>query len=108
MTHQRYTIVPVQQCAARGCIDLETASEASGMHPEMILEFVRSELVLIARKDRQGRPYFDEYAVCRLRQIQYLRESQSAHLHAIRLMLKLVDRAECAERELRQLRGRLR
>lgn len=108
MPHTRLTIVPVQHRATRGFIDLDAASQASGMHPEMILEFVRSELVFIARQDRQGRPYFDEQAVYRLRKIQYLRESQNAHLQTVRIILKLVDRAEAAERELRELRDRLR
>ena len=104
MTYHRLPIVPLQLRSSGGFIDLKAASQSSGMHPEMILEFVRCELVVIARKDRQGLPYFDEPSIYRLRQIQYLREIQKAHLNTIRLVLRLLDRAETAERELGSLR----
>ena len=89
-------------------IDLESASRLSGMHPVMILEFVRAELVEAARVDREGNPCFDEEAIFRLRQIEHMRTRQGAHLSTIRLVIRLIDRAESAERELRRLRNRMR
>jgi DNA-binding transcriptional MerR regulator len=106
MKDEYYSMVPYLH-VSHGFIDLKAASDLSGMHPEMILEFTRAQLVLVARKDRSGNPYFDDEGVYRLRQIEHLRHDQQAHLRTIRLVIQLMERAETAERELRNLRDRL-
>lgn len=87
--------------------DLEAASRLSGMHPEMILEFTRAGLILLSGKDPEGNPYFGDEAIYRLRQIEYLRNQQRAPIRTILLIIRLMDRAETAESELRFLRERM-
>ncbi len=108
MSKISYTIIPSYGDISRGFVDLDAASELSGMHPEMILEVARARMVVISRKDREGNPYFDDEAIYRLRQIEHLRLEQRAHLRTIRLIMQLMDRAEAAEREVRWLRDRVR
>ena len=108
MTKSSYTIVPTQSGSTGEFVDLEMASQLSGVHPEMILEFTRAKLVVVSRQDRSGNPYFDDEAVYRLRQIERLRTREKVQMRTIRLILELMDRAEVAERELRWLRERLR
>ena len=85
---------------------LASASELSGMHPEMILEFVRADLVHVTSRDRSGAPVFREHDIARLRQIELLRSADRVSLRTIRHLMKLEDRLDAAERELRILRGR--
>jgi DNA-binding transcriptional MerR regulator len=103
-----YTIVPTYSETSRGFVDLEMASQLSGMHPEMILEVTRAQLVVISRQDRSGNPYFDDEAIYRLRQIEELRMKQRMQMRTVRLIMQLRDRAEAAEREVRWLRERMR
>lgn len=93
---------------SHGLIDLDAASELSGMHPEMIEEVARAELIVVSHHDRSGNPYFDDKAIYRLRQIERLRNEHRAHMRTIRLIVQLLDRTEAAEYELRRLRERLR
>ena len=108
MSNGNYTLIPTFSEVSRGFVDLASASELSGMHPEMIIEVTRANIVLVARRDRAGNPYFDDEAIYRLRQIEHLRSEQRAHMRTIRLIMELLDRAESAERELRWLRDRMR
>ena len=108
MTESDHTLIPTYSEVSRGFVDLASASELSGMHPEMIIEVTRANLVLVARKDRAGNPYFDDEAIYRLRRIEHLRSEQRAHMRTIRLIMELMDRAESAERQLRWLRERIR
>jgi DNA-binding transcriptional MerR regulator len=108
MNDDNCPLIPTCYRVTSSFIDLDSASQLSGMHPEMILEFTRAELVAIAHIDRGGNPYFDDEAIFRLRQIEHLRSSQRTHLRTIRLILHLTDRVESAERELRGLRDRFR
>jgi len=41
-------------------VDLRSAGKLSGMHPDMVLEFARAELIAVAEEDRAGNPYFAE------------------------------------------------
>jgi DNA-binding transcriptional MerR regulator len=106
MKDEQSAMVPYLN-VTHGFINLQSASDLSGMHQEMILEFIRAELVTAAGKDQSGNPYFDDEGVYRLRQIEYLRHDQQAHLRTIRLVLQLMERAEAAEREVRRLRDRV-
>ncbi|NCF90531.1 MAG: hypothetical protein GWQ05_06160 [Verrucomicrobiaceae bacterium] len=103
MNESNYSIVPPYS----GLVDLNAASQQSGMHPEMILEIARSQLVKVSLIVIAGDLYFDCAAVSRLRQIEQLRVGQRAHMRTIRLIMRLTDRAEAAERNLHQLRERL-
>lgn len=88
--------------------DLETAAELSGMHPEIILELVRSRIVALIREDSRDSPRFDARAIYRLRQIEVLREERTLDMHSVRLVIGLIERLENAERELRELREKSR
>jgi DNA-binding transcriptional MerR regulator len=106
-TSQRHTLVVVSEdpeCR----FSLERAAELTGMHPEMILEFTRAEIVHTSGTDSDGSPRFDETEIVRLRQIEYLRAIEGASLRTIRNILALFDRLEAAEHELRLLRQQLR
>jgi DNA-binding transcriptional MerR regulator len=106
-TSQRHTLVVVSEdpeCR----FNLERAAELSGMHPEMILEFTRAEIIHTTGQDPDGSPRFDETEIVRLRQIEYLRAIEGASLRTIRYILALLDRLEAAEHELRLLREQLR
>lgn len=104
MSEIRFTIVPT--FSSHGFLDLQAASAISGMHPDMILEFVRARLVVSARRDRGGNPYFDDQGIYRLKQIEQLQREQ-ATARTIRLILDLMTRLDAAESELRTLRERL-
>jgi len=98
-------------------LGLDAASKLTGMHPQMVIEFVRASLVVPSSTSRPAgdpdaesepaAPAFDAAALYRLRQIEHLRTHHQAHLRTIRLVLGLLDRAEAAERELRHLRDRI-
>ncbi len=106
-TTQRHTLVVVSEnpeCR----FSLERAAELSGMHPEMILEFTRAEVVHTVGEDPDGSPHFDETEIVRLRQIECLRGDEGVSLRTIRHILALLDRLDAAEREARLLRELLR
>ena len=106
-TPHRQTLVVVSEdpeCQ----FSLERAAELSGMHPEMILEFTRAEIVHTIGEDPDGAPRFDESEIVRLRQIEHLRADEGVSLRLIRYILALLDRLETAEHELHLLRERLR
>ncbi len=85
-------------------VDLDAASQQSGMHPEMILAIARSQLVSMSIIVVAGDLYFDGTAISRLRLIEELRVGQRAHMRTIRLIMHLTDRVETAEQNLRQFR----
>ena len=84
--------------------DLRAAAEASGMHPEMIREFQRARVVNAVHDTEDGNCYFDEHGIRRLGHIEYLRRDRHLSLHVICVLLRLLDRAERAEAELKRLR----
>ena len=85
--------------------DLEAAAEICGMHPEMILEYARADLVVLRQEG--GRYHLDCRAIHRLRQIAVLREERSLSLRSIRFVMELMERLDAAEGELRVLRERV-
>jgi hypothetical protein len=87
--------------------DLEEAAELCDLHPEMIEEFLRGRLVH-AFKNKQGDIYFDSSGVSRLRHIAYLREHEQIKFRTIRYITSLLDSLEAREKELYELRERLR
>jgi len=116
-SNQSLPVVPHPDASAEPePLGLEAASELTGMHPQMVIEFVRASLVVPSSTTRPAGdadaesepadPAFDAAALYRLRQIEHLRTHHQAHLRTICLVLGLLDRAEAAERELRQLRDR--
>lgn len=107
MNRSRYTIVSIGE-DLETVFDLERASDLSGLHPEMILEFLRAGLVHAHRPGEEGGPQFDEIAITRLRQIERLRRREGVSLRTLCLIMRLLDRIEDLDGELRTLRERMR
>ena len=84
---------------------LEQAADLTGMHTEMILEFVRANLIHVQLCEKA--PQFDEAALVRIRHIENLRQ-EHVNLRTVCYIIHLLDRLESSERELRTLRERLR
>jgi hypothetical protein len=85
--------------------DLLTTSRLTGLHEGLIVEFARGGLVSVsAEPNGSNEPRFDEKALCRLRQIAQLHQQQKVNLRTIKLIVRLLDRLEEAEKELRILR----
>ena len=89
-------------------VDLETAARLCGLPTEMILEFTRTRIISVVRRDDSATPAFDTVCLHRLRQIETLHHEWSLTPHSIGFVMDLFDRLEAAERELRVLRERLR
>jgi DNA-binding transcriptional MerR regulator len=87
-------------------VTLDEASDLSGMHPEMIEEFLRAHLIRAFKSD-DGTLYFDPSGIHRLRQIQYFREHEGTNLRTIRYIVSLLDSLDQRDRELRTLRDQL-
>ena len=87
---------------------LEQTAEMTGMHPDMILELVRVDLVQVLRGSSAEAPQFDEFAIARLRHIEHLREHEKLSLRAVSYIVRLLDQLNAADQELRELRERLR
>jgi DNA-binding transcriptional MerR regulator len=85
--------------------DLTRAADLCGMHPEMILEYARAQVVELVQ---EGDLYhLDSRAIHRLRQIAVLREERGMSLRSIRFVMELMERLDAAEQELRVLRERI-
>ena len=72
------TVVSVE----REMFDIESAADLTGIHPEMIREFARGQLVQIRGSDNEGCPVFDESGICRLRMLadwRHPRKTEPAH-----------------------------
>lgn|GEM_PF-918186 len=107
MTYQ-YQLTCVTEAPVESLLsDLAEASKICGLHPEMIEEFLRGHLVCGFR-GKAGQIYFDQSGISRLRQIAYLREHEHTSLRTVRYIASLLDNLEAQERELRELRERLR
>lgn len=108
--NQSLTLVTVSDppCGGIELFDIQSAAEASGMHPEMILEFLRAGVVSAVHQSKSGDYYFDDLGIRHLRQIESLRTDQSLSLHVICLLMRLLNRAEAAEGEVRRLREFIR
>ncbi len=88
--------------------DLEAASQLTGMHPDLIQEFVNGRLAPIAGTNPEGLPLFAEDGICRLRILEDLRCREKLSLRMIRAFCHLMDRLERAEAEIRFLRNHQR
>ena len=111
MTTEQYYSLVIGNDPPRGGVDLfnlEAAAELSGLHPEMILEFLRAHFVKVAHRTTHGDLFFDYNGIRRLRQIQYLRKRHHVNLHTIQLFVRLLDQLAASEQELRELRNRMR
>lgn len=87
--------------------DIDEAAELSGLHPGVIEEFLRSQLVQ-GFQGRDGRLLFDHAGVSRLRQIAHLRDREQMSLKVVRYIVTLLDSLDAREAELVELRERLR
>ena len=108
MTHH-YQLTCISEHSVKGselCSLSETA-QLSGLHPEMIEEFIRGQLVHAFEGD-PGEFYFDESGISRLRHIAYLREHEHTSLRTVRYIVTLLDHLEIKEREVHELRERMR
>ena len=89
--------------------DLDTTAELTGVHRDLILEFTRADLLSTVRAGEDESVWqFDERAIYRLRQIDSLRQRHHTSLRVIRDILRLLDRLEDTEMEVRRLREQLR
>ena len=107
--HRRYQIVS-SEVGETETFDIETLSRLTGLHEELILEFFRARLVPPAGPEQfdSESPRFDERGLLRLRQVASLREDRNVSLGTLRLVIRLLDRLEEVETELRALQERLR
>lgn len=87
--------------------DLDETARLTGLHPEMIEEFLRARLVR-GFQGRAGGLFFDQAGIARLRHIAYLRDHENTSLRTLRYIVTLLDNLEAQEREIRMLRERLR
>jgi len=87
--------------------DLDEASQLSGLHPEMIEEFLRASLVR-GFKGEHDEIFFDQAGISRLRHIAHLQQHEHAKLRTIRYITGLLDSLDAKERELQSLREQLR
>jgi len=106
MTIRETSLTIETQTGSTHLFALSEASEMSGMHPEMIDEFLRAHLLRAVAYEKDV-PLFDVSCIYRMRQIENLRIQQHANLRTIRLIVELMDRLETAEDELRRLRNRI-
>lgn len=102
-----FTVITVSKRSVAS-FSLREAAVLSGMHPQMILEFVRAGYVPLLGYEETGNPIFGEDGVLRLREIEELRSWHGIGLRAIRYIVHLLDRLESAEQEVRRLREQLR
>ena len=88
--------------------DLDRAAELSGMHPEMIVEFLRAGVIHPTGDESEAGLQFDQTMIGRMRQIEHLRTNENISLRLICHIVRVLDRLEDSERELRILRERWR
>lgn len=102
MKSPRYQIVTTDE---ERIFSLEQTADLTGMHTEMILEFVRADLIHVQLSEEE--PQFDEAALVRIRHIENLRQ-EHVNLRTVCYIIHLLDQLEASDRELRALRERLR
>lgn len=108
MTYQyKLTCISRTTAASNPLADLKEASDLCGLHPEMIEEFLRAGLVH-GFQSEQGEIYLDQSGIARLRHIAYLRDHEHTSLRTLRYIVGLLDNLDALEREIRELRERLR
>ncbi len=59
-------------------------------------------------KGSTGEIYFDQSGISRLRHIAYLRDHEHTSLRTLRYIVSLLDHLEAKEREVQELRERIR
>ena len=105
--HYELTCISESVALESSYCELGEAAELCGLHPEMIDEFLRGNLVR-AFQSQSGEVLFDQAGIARLRQIAHLREREQMNLRVIRYIVSLLDSLDAREAELRELRERLR
>lgn len=105
----RYQLITVSRSSERDSVftPLIEAAELTGLHPEMIEEFLRGQLVQ-AFEDPAGEILFDSSGIARLRQLAHLRQREQVSLRMTRYIIGLLDSLEAREQELHTLREQLR
>ena len=107
MDDSPYMIVSAQ-VRAEDEFSLDETAQLTGMHPELILEFVRAELVQVSAGTPESAPGFDEFAIARLRHIEHLRAHEKLKMRAVCYIVRLLDELDAARSEVRVLREQLR
>ncbi|MGJ8697065.1 MAG: chaperone modulator CbpM [Verrucomicrobiaceae bacterium] len=104
-----YQLITVSESSEPDSVftSLSEAAEITGLHPEMIEEFLRGSLVH-AFKDSAGVIFFDPSGITRLRQLAHLRQHEQISLRMTRYIASLLDSLEAREQELHTLREQLR
>lgn len=103
MTEITRTEIVVISANAPDLVDLKTASQQTGLHPDLIAELVEVHLVLATASLQ-----FDRRGLNRLHQIANLRDQDNLSFRMVRSIVRLIDRLETAEEELRSLREQSR
>jgi DNA-binding transcriptional MerR regulator len=106
-SHYELTCISEVSLPHHPLASLEEASDLCGLHPEMIEEFLRASLVQ-AFEGNGGELLFDQSGIARLRHIAHLRDHEHTSLRTLRYIVSLLDNLNALEREVRQLRERLR
>ena len=86
-------------------VTLKELSRLTGVHPEMIGNFMKWGLVDPECTEPELR--FSEEAVCRIRRIVRLRNDLGINLAGVGLVLDLLERIDSLEQEIMRLRSRL-
>ncbi len=105
--HYELTTITSQVVTEQALTDIEEASELCGLHPQMIEEYSRGNLVT-AVQNQQGTLYFDQAGIIRLRQIAQLTQQQGVNIRLVRYITTLLDTLDTQDLELRELREKLR
>ena len=103
MNHKSLEITVVS--ISQQLYDIDTASQLTGIHPELINEYENGRLVQRSGSDGAGEPLFDESGICRLRILSDLRDREKLSLRMMRVVCQLMNRLERAESEIRFLRN---
>ncbi|HET9169894.1 MAG TPA: chaperone modulator CbpM [Actinospica sp.] len=96
----RYALVAAPR-RARGPLSLDEVAVRSGMHTELVSRLVTLS-VLEAKRDAQGRLWFDARAPALIARAQRLRHDLGLNYAALGLVLDLLDRIDHLEAALRR------
>jgi DNA-binding transcriptional MerR regulator len=87
-------------------ITIEELASRTCAHPAMIEQFVDYGLIEPIGWTGTG-PLFDSAAILRVRTINRLRQDLGANLPSVAIILDLVERLRCLQREIESLQGKL-
>lgn len=85
---------------------LEVAAQLVDVHPDRIRYYYQIGLLRRARVQNENDPVFDDNALYELRRIEHYRQHHGVNLHALPLIVDLLNEVERLRDELRFLRQR--